>query len=60
MLRKKGEKGVDDKSEESEKEYPINHTYNADEYPKYDIKNNNTDEDVLDFLRRGVDFEARD
>jgi hypothetical protein len=47
------------KSEESAK-YTINHTYNPDEYPKYNIENNNTEEDVLDFLRRGVDFEARD
>lgn len=64
MLRKKGEAGFDETpSKESEEEIVINHTYNPDDYPKYDVTNPSyirPEEDVLDFLRRGVDFEARD
>ena len=61
LLRKKGEKAEDENSSKSsEREIPINYTYDPNDYPKYDIKTASPDEDVLDFLRRGVDFEARD
>ena len=38
----------------------ITHTYEPEKYPKYNIQNMDYDGDALDFLRRGVDFEARD